>query len=156
MMNKKMSLLLSPVFLTSILIGCQSQEDTQKENDPSKVAKQTEASPSSEDGAENMKIEDSIATISISKDGEVIRFNDDASIETLRAVIESAMKEDGIVNMSNPTHYVDVVYANEDKQRFHFWYGEAGERSAMMSADDTHSIYTVSAALTEKIIILTQ
>ncbi|MCC5892029.1 hypothetical protein [Exiguobacterium sp.] len=140
----------------SILIGCQSQEDTQKENDPSKVAQQTEASPSSEDGAEKMKIKDSIAKISISKDGEVISLNDDASIETLRAVIESATKEDGIVNMSNPTHYVDVVYANEDKQRFYFWLGEAGERSAIMSADDKHSIYTVSAALTEKIIILTQ
>lgn len=160
-MNKKASLLLTSVCLTSILIGCQLKDETQKESaKETEVASATDsdadANGSSEEEANHLKIEGSIEKMSISKDGDVTILDDAESIETLSSVIESARREEGIVNMSNTTHYVDVFYTDKEKQRFHFWLGEAGERSAVMRADDTHSIYTVSAAITEKIIKLIQ
>lgn len=165
-MKKTLSLILSLTFVSTILLGCQSGDNTTKDTDNSKIEQGTEVvtktdtdkveSQQSEDDKEKLKLVGEISKVSISKSkgNDTTVFNDDKSIETFNTIFTSAVKEKGIVNMSNPEFYIDVVYSNENKQSFHLWVGKKGEKSTLMRTDDTHTIYTVSEEMTDKLIDL--
>lgn len=165
-MKKTLSLVLSLTLISTILLGCQSGDNTTKDTDKNKLEQQTEVvtktdteietNQQSEEGNKNLKIDGVITKVSISKGDETTVFDDDKSIETFNTVFTSAIKENGIVNMTNPEFYIDVVYANENKQSFYLWLGEKGEKSTLMKTDDTHTIHTVSEEMTDKIIDLTE
>lgn len=132
-MKKTLSLILSLAFISTILLGCESEEDSEK-----------------------LKLNAEIIKVSISNSqgNSATIFDDDASIETLNTIITSAVIVKGFPMMANPEFYMDVVYANENKQRFHLWIGEKGEESTIMQIDDTHNIYTISEEMTDKFVDL--
>ena len=149
-MKKTMSLVLSMTLVSTILLGCQSGDNTTIDTDKAKTNQQLEEN----DG--KLKFDGEITKVSISKSkgNDTTVFDDDQSIETIKSVFASAVKENGIVNMANPEFYMDVVYANENKQRFQLWIGEKGEKSTLMRTDDTNTIYTVSEEMTDELIDL--
>ena len=168
-MKKTLSLILSLTFVSTILLGCQSGDNTIKDTDKTKLEQQTEVvsktdtdkvetNQQSEEDNEKLKLVGEISKVSISKSkgNDTTVFNDDKSIETFNTIFTSAVKEWGIVNMSNPEFYIDVVYSNENKQSFNLWVGKKGEKSTLMRTDDTHTIYTVSEEMTDKLIDLIQ
>jgi len=68
--------------------------------------------------------------------------------------LKNASKEEGIVDMIAPQYDLDVSYEDGANLEFHLWVGESGEKSTLMQVDDTHTIYTVSRELTNKLIDL--
>lgn len=144
-----MFLVLSLTLMSVILMGCQSEDSTTIDADKTNPEQQSEENA-------NLKFDGEITKVSISKstgNSETV-FEDDGSIETLKSIISSALKENGIVDMASPEFNMDVVYENENKQSFHLWIGEKGQKSALMKSDDTHTIYTVSEEMTKKLIDL--
>lgn len=136
--------------MSAILIGCQSEDNTKSETEKNNPVLQSEDN-------NNLKSETEITEISISKSKGVSPtvFEEDEVLETFRSIISSAVKEEGIVSMVNPPGaYLDVIYANEKKQSFHLWIGEKGQKSTLMKTEDTHTIFTVSEEMTDKLIDL--
>lgn len=165
-MKKTLSLVLSLTFVSTILLGCQSGDNTTKDTDKTKPEQQTEVvsktdtdkvetnQPSEEDN-EKLQFDGEIIKIKISEsqgNGTTI-FDDDVSIETLNSIFSSAVKESGLVNMANPEFNMDV-YTNKSLQSFHLWIGEKGEKSTLMKTDDTNTIYTLSEEMTDKLVDL--
>ena len=149
-MKNTMSLVLSLTFISTILWGCQSGDSTTIDTDKTKPEQQ------SEEENEKLNFDREITKVSISKaQGNIITvFDDEKSIETFKSIISSAVNENGIVNIVNPEYYMDVVYANKNKQSFELWIGEKGEKSALMKTNNTYTLYTVSKEMTDKLIDL--
>ncbi|WP_391115796.1 hypothetical protein [Psychrobacillus sp. L3] len=148
-MRKSMFFVLSLVFMSVILIGCQSEDNTTIDADQTNPKKQSEEN-------EKLKIDGVIAKVNISKSkgGNPIIFDDDNAIENFKSIISSAVKLNGIVNMTNPEFYMDIAYENEEKQSFQLWLGGTFEESTLMKTDDTHTIYILPEESTNKIIDL--
>lgn len=139
-MRKTMLLVLSLTFILTVLFGCQSADNTTKDTNKNKKEQETELVTKTdtdkdetnqplEEDYEKLELDREILKISISKSkgNDTIVFSDNKSIEIFNTVFTSAVKENGIVNMSNPEFYIDV-YANEILQRFHLWVGEKGAK----------------------------
>lgn len=131
---------LSLVFVSAILLGCQLKDNTGLQSDGE------------------------ITKVSISKSGGFAKvnpdffavFDDEKNLKTLRGVISSAVKQEGIVDMVEPEFDLQVIYENGDIQGFHLWVEEKGQRSTLMNIDNTHTAYTVSEEMTNKLIDLVQ
>lgn len=148
---KKITLFLSLTLLSVLLFGCQSVDNTTKQREPNNSELKSEDN-------NTLIIEDEIAKISISKSKGVnpTVLEEDKDVETFKSIFSNANKELGEVNMANPEYYLDVVYTYENKQSFHLWIGEKGQKSTLMETDDTHTIYTVSEEMTDKLIELVE
>lgn len=148
-MRKVMFFVLSLAFMSIVLLGCQSERNVAID-----VEKTNSEQQPKDDG--NLKVDGKITKVNISKSkGESATvFEDDDSIQTLESIISNAVKEKGIVNMGDPEFYMDVLYDNGHEQSFHVWIGKQGEKSALMKTDDTHSIFTISEEMTNKLIDL--
>jgi len=126
------------VFMSIIFLGCQSKINNE------------------------LQLDGEITKVSISKSkgfGKINSdffavFNDEETLKTFRSLISSAVKEEGIVDMIEPEFDLEVIYENENLQQFHLWVGEKGQRSTLMKIDNTHTIYTVSEEMTNKLIDL--
>lgn len=79
-------------------------------------------------------------------------YEDEETLELFRGMISSAIKQQGIVDMIEPEYDLEVVYQDGDKQGYHLWLGDSGQKSTIMNVDNTHTIYTVPAAITDKLI----
>lgn len=143
---RKITLFLSLTLLSVILFGCQSED---------KPTKQTETYKSEINSEDKyyLYLKDDISKIVISKPKEVnpIVYEEDKDIETIKSVILTAVKGDGIANMANPEYYLDVIYTNENKQSFHLWLGEKGQDSALGKTEDTHTIYRIREEVADKL-----
>ncbi|MFC0186742.1 hypothetical protein ACFFJY_00510 [Fictibacillus aquaticus] len=137
---RKFILLLSLSLFSAFLFGCQSEDST-----AAGVVK-------AHGGELQPPKEITKIIISKSKGASPTIFKEDKDIQTFQSVISSAVKENGIVNMANPEFYFDVIYTDDNKQSYHLWLGEKGQQSTLMKTDDTHSIYTVSEKMTNKLI----
>lgn len=147
-MKKSLLNMLTLAVLSTLLLGCQSEDNSELVAQISR--------PELHDN-DKLKLDGKITDISISKTkGNGFVFENDEIIETFRGIISSAIKENGIVNMVNPEYYLDVVYENGNKQSFHLWIGEKGQNTTIMNTSDTHTIYTVSKEMTEKLIDLVE
>jgi len=150
-MRKNFVTILTVVLVSSFLFGCQSEDN---------MAMETEK-PTTEIQVENnnqLKLDGEITKIIVSKTKGVNAtvYEKDEVIETFKNIISGAIKESGIVNMANPELYMDIVYENENKQSFYLWIGEKGQKSTLMKTDDTHTIYTVSREMNDKVIELVE
>jgi hypothetical protein len=148
---RKITLLLTLAIMGAILFGCQSEDKA-----TTKAAK-TNNELQSQDN-DNLTLEAEITKVSISKSKGVSPtvFEEGEALETFRSLFSSAVKEEGIANMANPEFYLDVIDANDNKYSFHLWIGEKGQRSALMKTDDTHTLFTVSEDMTDKLIELVE
>lgn len=135
-MRKIILLFLSLVLMSSILFGCQSQDKSKLLSD--REIKQVSISKSSGFGKVNL---DFFAV-----------FEDEETLEIFTTVLSRAVRQEGIVDMVEPEFDLEVVYKNGDKEGFHLWIGQKGEKSTLMKVDNTHTIYTVSEELTNRLI----
>ncbi|KGA98170.1 hypothetical protein AJ85_06405 [Alkalihalobacillus alcalophilus ATCC 27647 = CGMCC 1.3604] len=133
-MKKMMLLVLSMAFIFGPLFGCQSNENNKlTANEIVKVSLST----SNGFGHVNSDF--------------LVEFNDVETIELFAKIFSNAVKEPGIVNMSEPEFDVEVLYTNGDKQGYHLWVGEPGQLSSLINITDTHTIYTISEEMSQKL-----
>ncbi len=135
-------MLLFLILIFVILFGCQSTSKTQK--------------PELHQDNITLLLDSKITEVIISDSSKstVTASENEDYIESFRSILSSAVKEDGIANMSNPDYIVDVVYGNESEQRFDLWIDQTSQRTTLMNTDDTHTIYTLSKEMTDKLILL--
>ncbi|MEK4130021.1 hypothetical protein NYE67_10075 [Solibacillus sp. FSL W8-0474] len=148
-MKKVMLLVLSLTITSTILLGCQTNESNAINNGENKPKQQSEV-----EEVPTLQIDGKIKEVSISKTkgSNKIVLEDSSSIETLKTIIMSGVKVNGIADMTNPEYYIDVIYKNGDRQNFHLWISEKDETSTLMNTEDTHTAYTVGKEMTEKLI----
>ncbi|QPC45556.1 hypothetical protein [Mangrovibacillus cuniculi] len=77
---------------------------------------------------------------------------DPREVNTIRGIISSAVKKRGIVDMADPEYDMEVIFSNGDVWRYHLWIGNEGETSTLMNVEDTHTIYTVKAEDTNRLL----
>jgi hypothetical protein len=133
-MKRIFVLILPLAFISIFFLGCQSQEETYSLNN-------------------NIKYDGEIVKISISeiKGNNDYVFADKDSIEFLRGIALNAVKENRIVNMSNPNFNIDIEYKNKKTESLYLWLGGESEKSALMKMDDnSHTIYTISEEMSSK------
>lgn len=137
-------LYLISITLMAVLFGCQVED---KESGNTKTPSQEHQQLIPESG---------ITQVSISGTGEqkLTVLDEAEDIESFRMIISSAEKADGIVNMATPTYNVVVIHGNNEKQSFQLWLGGKGQVSSLAKIEDTHTIYTVPAEMTDQLIEL--
>lgn len=140
-MRKKTLLVLLMVLFTVFLMSCQSKSgvsntDTDTGTHISKV-----------------KFSNAKGFSKVNPDYFTV-YEDEESLEVFEGVIASAVKVSGIVDIAAPEYSFEVIYSDENKQSYHLWVGESGKKSTLMKVENTHTIYTVPAPLTDKLIDL--
>ncbi|WP_128895421.1 hypothetical protein [Longirhabdus pacifica] len=80
-----------------------------------------------------------------------ISYDQTEVLEAFQNIFSNAVKEPGIVNIADPEFYLEIIFADETKQKFYLWLGEEGEISTLMNVEDTHTIYTVPAEMTSQL-----
>lgn len=157
-MKKNIPLVLTLFSMSVILLGCQEKDSASNSGKDNTEQELTEQGLTEQQANENEILildgEINKVGISRSKGTSATVFEDDFSLEVLKSVHSSAVKESGIVNIATPEFYVDIVYENGDKQSFHLWLGGKFEGSTLMKTDDTHTIYILPEESTNKIIDL--
>lgn len=127
------TMLLIPVFL----VGCRSSSDGEISN------------------AE-------ISKVSISNSNEIGNINtdffmvyeDEEVLEVFQDIFRSAVKQEGIVDISEPDFDLEVTYEEGNKGEYHLWLGEKDQNSTLMNSEDTHTIYSISEEATNQLINL--
>lgn len=135
---KKMIVLV--VFLSSIsviLIGCQSND---KNRLPDEHVLKVSISKSNGFG----KVNADFFTV----------YEDEDTLDLFRDAISSAVKKEGIADMVEPEFDIKVVFKDGNKQGYHLWLGEKGQKSTLMNVKDTHTIYSISETKTNPLIDL--
>lgn len=146
-MRKIMLMALSLIFISTLLFGCQTKENT---------AKTPIHSTDTSENNQKLLINNDFKSIIVSKNKGVdeVSIDDKESIKALQSILSSAVKEPGIVDMAAPEFYLEVVYDKENYKSFYLWVGEKGQRSTFMKTEDTHTIYTVEDERTVELIDL--
>lgn len=156
-MKKIMILILPVTLIPMLLLGCQSESSNvtstlyQQQAISQTNSNNIENDPASE--GETLTLEGEIKKVTISKIGGngKVNFDDSISIETFTQLITNAVRIRGIVDMIEPNYKMEVVYTNEEEQSFYLWIANKGQSSSIMKSDDTHTIYTVSEEMTDKL-----
>lgn len=81
-------------------------------------------------------------------------FDDQDSIEVFEKAISTAVQQEGVVDMPEPEFDLEVTYTKGNKQGFHLWLGEKGNKSTIMSIYNTQTIYYVSEKMTDELVDL--
>ncbi|QFF98448.1 hypothetical protein PB01_06190 [Psychrobacillus glaciei] len=146
-MKKVFLLVFTSTFMLIILFGCQSKGNTTLESiNNSELqfeGKRTKVNISKSKG------------FSANLDFFTV-LEDEENFETVKRILSSSVKEEGIVDMAEPEYYLEVISEDESKEGFYLWVGEKGQRSTFMKMDNTHTIYTVSEEMTNKMIELVE
>lgn len=134
--------LISITLTASILFGCQVED---------KVSGNTKKPPHEH---QQSLLESDITQVKISGTGEQkLTILDEAEdIESFRMILSGAEKVEGIVNMAAPAYNVVVIHGNGEKQSFQLWIGGKGQASSLAKMEDTHTLYTVPAEMTDQLI----
>lgn len=137
---------LSLVLVSLIILGCQSKENVSTETT-------IKSSPNSENN-KNLSIEKDFVSIGVSKTKGIkeIIYDDKESLKAFQDVFSSAASEPGIVNMTSPEFYMDVVHDKNNQQSLYLWIGKKGQKSTFMKAEDSNTIYFVPEEMTDKLI----
>ena len=164
MVKKKILLLLSFIFIIIVFLGCQTAENIIRDSGEAVSRKQSGRIINSNlllddqkdqlvEMSESLEIDGEIIKVSISnlEDNNKILFDDSESLKVFKEIFTNAVRLNGIVNMVAPEFIIDVVFINENEQKFYLWIGQTGEKSSLMKIDDTHTIYTVSEDMTGKL-----
>ncbi|KXH81972.1 hypothetical protein [Sporosarcina sp. HYO08] len=149
-MKKAIFRALSLAFVSLLLFGCQPKENISTE-------KTVNSSPEPEN-SNQLSINNNFIGISFSSlNGfNKVNFDDQQTLNAFQDIFSSVIKEDGIVNMTDPEFYMDVIYDNNEQLRFYLWIGEKGQRSTFMKTKDANTIYTVSPEQTDRLIMLVE
>ncbi|MFJ7954528.1 hypothetical protein ACIQZG_23795 [Lysinibacillus sp. NPDC096418] len=134
-MKKIIFFVVSLSFMSVILFGCQSNDN----NGHSDV---------------------NISKFSISKSSGFGKVNSDfftvykdkETLDIFKNAISNAVKREGIANMAEPKFDIKVIYTDGNKQGYHQWVGEKGQKSTLMNVNDTYTIYSISEEITNRLI----
>lgn len=142
---KKVASLFVLFLAGALLSGCQSAEETIHAQEP---PQKTELflSETLIETAEISKLE-----VTKKKGVNPIIYDEAADLASFDNLFSSAVKEPGIVNMSDPTFYLEVSDVEGNKQYLQLWIGGEGERASLMREDDSHTVYSLSAEMTKKL-----
>lgn len=77
-------------------------------------------------------------------------FKDQNSLQAFHTIFSTAIKKDGIVNLTSP-EYIININSNEQDAKIYVWVGEKGQQSTLIKEDDSHTIYIVSEKMTDKL-----
>ena len=75
-------------------------------------------------------------SVSKTKGVDAITFDDK---DTFQSILANAVKVPGIVDVTDPEFYLEVVYDNENHQSLYLWIGEKRQSSSLMNTEDTHT-----------------
>lgn len=133
------------LLISIFLFGCQPQNEAAEAEE---VKSESEVTVS-----DRLLIEGDIEKVELSetKGIDPVVYKEANEIEILQETISSSIRQPGIVNMTDPEFYLKVVMADGDKQYLHLWLGGEGETASLMDADDTHTLYSVTPHMKEKI-----
>lgn len=145
---RNLSLILLIAVLSAFLFGCQLEQVAVKAEEPP-----SEAGPS-EMGHSLLIAKIAKVEVSEIKGIEPVVYEKSEQLEALHLMLSNAVKEPGTANMTQPEFYLKVMNKDGENQRLYLWMGEAGEQSMLMNAEDTHSVYSVSSAMTAELIDL--
>ncbi|MFJ7405236.1 MULTISPECIES: hypothetical protein [unclassified Lysinibacillus] len=81
-------------------------------------------------------------------------YKDKDSLDIFNNAISTAVKREGIADMAEPEFDLKVSYIDGNKQGYHLWLGEKGQKSTIMKVNDTHFTYAISEEITEQLIDL--
>ncbi|MFJ5765943.1 hypothetical protein ACIP9C_11280 [Lysinibacillus sp. NPDC093210] len=81
-------------------------------------------------------------------------YKDKESLDIFNNAIASAVRREGIADMVEPEFDLKVRYTDGNKQGYHLWIGEKGQKSTLMKVNDTHTTYSISEEITEQLIDL--
>lgn len=154
-LRKILLVLLSQTMVLSILFGCQSKESGSTETGVRVSKRSTEIEFPS---PQRLTIDGDFSSITVSKSRGMneITFNDRESLKTFQAVLSSAVKQEGVVDMASPEYYMEVLYNKEKKESLYVWIGGKWHRSTFMKTEDTHTIYAVSEKETDTLISMVE
>lgn len=136
-MKKIILFVLSLSVMSIILIGCQSSDS---KGLPDENISKVSISKSNGFG----KVNSEFFTV----------YEDKETLEIFKNAISNAVKLEGIADMAEPEFDIKVVYTDGNKQGYHLWVGEKGQKSTIMNVNDTHTIYSISEEITNKLIDL--
>lgn len=132
MYEKLRIFVLSLCILSVIVIACQSNESV----NISKVS---------------ISISSGFGKVNANFFGE---YEDNNTLDIFNNAFASAVKREGIVDMTEPEFDLKVIYTDGTKQGYHLWLGEKGQKSALMKVDDTHVTYAIPEEITDQLINL--
>lgn len=153
-MKKTISVVVLMTFISVILLGCQSEDNTT----PKQQTEESDIPNTQQQSDDNDKIilEGEISNIILKNlhDSNKIIFDKANDIEIIKNIIVSAKKEPGIVDMDSPEYRLVVAFTDGNESAFYLWIGEKGMKSTLMQTEDSHTIYTVSEDMTDQLIDL--
>lgn len=136
-MKKICLLLVSIVFIPLVLLGCQTNTDS--EETISEISK--------------VSISNSKGFGEISTDFFIV-FEDEETLRTFQNAITNAKQREGIVDMIDPEFDLEVIYKDGTKKEYHLWVEEKDGKSSLMNVENTHTVYSISEEITNQLIIL--
>ena len=136
-MKKFFLYIVSLTLILVVLVGCQSSIDDEISSDE-------------------------ISKVSISNSNNIGNINtdffmvyeDEEVLEVFQNLFRSAVKQEGIVDMSEPQFDLEVVYKEGNNKDYHLWLGEKDQKSTLMNIEDTNTIYSISEEATNQLIDL--
>lgn len=137
-------LLLAPV----LILGCQPVKETIKAEETSHEEKIFLS--------ETLIEIEEITHVEISKTKGIdpIIYEEAADLAAFNEIFASAVKKPGIFNMGDPAFFIRVNSDSGEKQFLYLWIGDEGGQAALMREDDTHTVYSLSAEKTHKLVLL--
>lgn len=145
---KKLTFLLILLLAGAVLFGCQPAEEIIKAEE-TPIETEPLQSESLIDIGQLEKVE-----AAETKGVDAVIYEDANDLAAFDDIFSSAEKEPGIVNMATPEFYLKVINNEGKKQYLYGWIGDEGEQASLMREDDTHTVYSLSAEMAEKLVAL--
>lgn len=145
---KNLALLVFIALVSAILFGCQNENETVKAGEQKSEAEMT--------GSEQLLSKSVVSKVEVSKTKGIdpVLYEEADVLGRFNELFSSAAREPGTANVTNPEFYLKLTDEEGDIQRLHLWLGNEGEQSMLMNPNDTHTIYTVTPAMTAELIEL--
>lgn len=134
------------VFVSITMLGCQSEDNKDSNN---KINLKDEIKEINIFQSNDFKKEDSDLIVS---SGDI----DNTEIfETVKTIINDAVKQAGIVDMTEPNYDLQIVYEDDSTKELYLWLMEVADgKGSLMEVEETHLVYTFSKELNAKLIDL--
>ena len=137
-MKKTMLFVLSLTLMSVVLIGCQSKDSNEY----------------SDANISKVSISKSSGFGKVNSDDFFIVYEDKETLDIFDNAISNAAKREGIVDIAEPEFDLQVIYTDGNKQIYHLWVGEKGQKSTLMNVNDTNTVYSISEEITNQLMDL--
>lgn len=145
---KNIALILVIALVSAILFGCQNEHETVKAENPKNESASNGNDQLIEIG-EIIKVE-----VSKTKGVDPAVYEEADVLATFYDLFLSAAEEPGTANVTDPEFYLKLTNEDGSIQRLHLWIDNEQEPSMLMNPNNTHTIYTLSPAMTAQLIEL--